>query len=339
MPKRGLTLGKFAPLHAGHQWLLHTAACEMDEVLVLIYDCPEVTSIPLPVRAGWIRQLYPRFEVREVWGGPSEVGDTPRIKRLHEDYILHTLGIRDITHFYSSEFYGEHMSQALGAVNRVVDAGRHKVPISGTAIRTHPFAQREFLHPLVYRDLVSKIVFLGAPSTGKSTLAQRLAQEYQTTWMPEYGREYWETHHVERRLTSEQLVEIAEEHARREEALIWQADKYLFVDTNPLTTRQFALDYHGFALPRLEQMADAAAARYDLVFLCDIDIPYDDTPCRSGEVKRDEFQKQIVADLKMRRIPYLMLRGNLETRVQTVQNVLKRWQPFGNVGELCHIAP
>ncbi|WP_292760680.1 AAA family ATPase [Nostoc sp. NOS(2021)] len=33
---------------------------------------------------------------------------------------------------------------------------------------------------------------MGAPSTGKTTIASQLAKEYNTVWMPEYGREYWE---------------------------------------------------------------------------------------------------------------------------------------------------
>ena len=39
----------------------------------------------------------------------------------------------------------------------------------------------------MYRDLVRNVVFLGAPSTGKTTLCQRLASRYRTQWMPEYG--------------------------------------------------------------------------------------------------------------------------------------------------------
>ncbi|MCC5600764.1 ATP/GTP-binding protein [Nostoc favosum] len=44
----------------------------------------------------------------------------------------------------------------------------------------------------MYRDLITNVVFLGAPSTGKTTIASQLAKEYNTVWMPEYGREYWE---------------------------------------------------------------------------------------------------------------------------------------------------
>lgn len=95
--------------------------------------------------------------------------------------------------------------------------------------------------------------------------------------MPEYGREYWEKHAVDRRLSPLQLVEIAEVHRAREDALALQARGYLFVDTNAITTFMFGVAYHGHALPRLEELAAAAETRYDLVFLCGDEIPYADT--------------------------------------------------------------
>ena len=35
-----------------------------------------------------------------------------------------------------------------------------------------------------------KIVVTGPESTGKSTLCEQLAKKYNTTWVPEYAREY-----------------------------------------------------------------------------------------------------------------------------------------------------
>ncbi|MGO4373116.1 adenylyltransferase/cytidyltransferase family protein, partial [Paenibacillus sp. MCAF20] len=93
----GLTLGKYAPFHKGHQYVVETALSEMDEVIVIIYDCPETIDIPLPVRAGWIRTLYPAVRVIEAWGGPNEVGYTPEIKAMHEQYVLGLLEDQRIT--------------------------------------------------------------------------------------------------------------------------------------------------------------------------------------------------------------------------------------------------
>ncbi|UUZ86010.1 AAA family ATPase [Paenibacillus sp. P26] len=332
--RTGLTLGKFAPLHKGHQLMIETALRETERTIVVIYDCPETTDIPLPVRVGWIRSLYPSAEVIEAWDGPAEVGYTPEIKRKHEAYMLQLLKGTRVTHFYSSEPYGEHMSEALGAVNRQVDPARSLVPVSGTAVRANPYAYRRFVDPVVYRDLIVSAVFLGAPSTGKTTLSSRLAEEYGTVWMPEYGRDYWERHQVNRRLTPGQLVDIAEGHLEREEKLLQEANRFLFVDTNTLTTCMFARDYHGFALPRLMELAEHAAKRYDLVFVCEDDIPYEDTPDRSGEVKRSEFHHQIKADLSARRIPYLSLYGSLEERVSKVKSVLARYRKYQPNGGL-----
>jgi HTH-type transcriptional repressor of NAD biosynthesis genes len=332
--KRGLTLGKFAPLHKGHQLVIDTALVEMDEVLVIIYDCPEVTSIPLNIRANWIRSIYPQIRVIEAWDGPTEVGASPEIKKKHEDYILNQLKIREITHFYSSEFYGDHMSAALDAVNRVVDCDRKIIPVSGTSIRKNPFTFREYLHPQVYRDFITNIVFLGAPSTGKTTIAAELAQKYNTVWMPEYGREYWENHQTERRLSLEQLVEIADGHLEREEKLLYHANQYLFTDTNAITTYMFSLYYHGTVAPRLIELANQAISRYDLVFVCDTDIPYDDTWDRSGDVNRQNFQRQIINDLIVRKIPFFRLQGDLQTRIQFVAHILNKYRKYQNLLDL-----
>ena len=151
---RGLTLGKYAPLHAGHQLVIETALAEVDEVVVLIYDSPLVTDVPLARRASWIRQIYPTVQLIEAWNGPQEVGYTAEIKKRHEAYILNLLDGLPITHFYSSEPYGGHMSLALGAVNRTVDLKRKIRPISATMIRENLQAYHQFLHPIVYQDLL-----------------------------------------------------------------------------------------------------------------------------------------------------------------------------------------
>lgn len=319
--KVGLTLGKFAPFHKGHQLLIETAVNEVDELIVLIYDDP-VINIALAARAAWIREIYPEIVVIEGVNSPNDTGYTPEIMKIQEDYVLSVLGNRTISHFYSSEPYGVHMSIALNAINRQVDVSRNIIPISATKIRINSFENKEFIHPIVYKDLITKVVLLGAPSTGKTTLAEKLAFHFDTQWMPEYGREYWEKHQINKRLTLEDLLKIAETHIEREDALVLQSNRILFSDTNAITTYLFSLDYHGTALAALENLAKAAENRHDIIFVCDTDIPYDDTWDRSGDVKRKEFQQKIIEDLNNRNLKYYMLSGTIDERIEQVSKVL-----------------
>ncbi len=327
----GLVLGKFAPLHKGHQSLIEASLAETERTVVLIYDCADLDIPPLQVRANWIRTLYPSVEVLEAWDGPSETGLDPRVTQMHDAYLRKRLCDRRITHFFSSEPYGEHVSRGLGSVDRRIDPERQSVPISATQIRENLWDNRQYLSTIVYRDLITQVVFLGAPSTGKTTLACELANRHQTVWMPEYGREYWEQHQSERRLTCEQLVEIALGHRQREDKLIPQSNRYLFIDTDATTTLQFSYYYHDRAHPQLISLANEARQRYDLFFVCAPDIPYDDTWDRSGDANRMEMHRRIVGDLITRKTPFQLLTGSIDQRCQQVEAALRSASKFHRV--------
>jgi len=149
MRRVGLTVGKFAPLHRGHQLLIETALREVGHLIVAVYGAPSSTDIPLSVRSGWIRALYPSAEVVEAPDAPEASGDGPEVRRLHEEFLVRLAAGRRVDAFYSSERYGEWAALALGCADRQVDPARIGVPISATLIRRDPLAYRDYLDPLV----------------------------------------------------------------------------------------------------------------------------------------------------------------------------------------------
>lgn len=151
--KIGLTIGKFAPLHKGHQFLIETALSDMDELVAMIYDQPDVTNIPLEVRAGWIKKIYPKVRIIEAYDSPKIIGKDDEAIKAQVDYILEKVKGMKITHFYSSEWYGKFVAKALHAKNVLVDPERKKFPISASLTRENLEKYRNMLDAVVYKDV------------------------------------------------------------------------------------------------------------------------------------------------------------------------------------------
>ena len=74
MPQKiGFTIGKFAPLHKGHQYLIETAIKEMDEFIIVIYETDKI-EIPIEKRANWIKLLYPNVKIIYAYNPPEQYG-------------------------------------------------------------------------------------------------------------------------------------------------------------------------------------------------------------------------------------------------------------------------
>jgi cytidyltransferase-like protein len=58
--RRGLVVGKFCPLHLGHELLIRRAQAECDELLVLSYTKPGFDGYDRERRSGWLRQCPAR---------------------------------------------------------------------------------------------------------------------------------------------------------------------------------------------------------------------------------------------------------------------------------------
>ena len=84
-----------------------------------------------------------------------------------------------------------------------------------------------------------RIVIYGPESTGKTTLANDLANHYETKCVPEYAREYlqkkWDLHKGKCNLND--LINIALGQINLENKMISKSKKFIFCDTNILVTK------------------------------------------------------------------------------------------------------
>ena len=148
----GFTIGKFAPLHKGHQLVLETAIKEMDEVYCIIYDT-DIIDIDVKQRAEWIKKLYPKIHILYAYDSPKQYGLDEKSVNIQMKYLSNLIKEIPVTHFYSSELYGEKVADYLKIKNRLVDLEKKSIPINATKIRDNYEDNKNYLENLVYLTL------------------------------------------------------------------------------------------------------------------------------------------------------------------------------------------
>lgn len=151
LTKVGFTIGKFAPLHKGHQYLIETALQEMDEFIIMVYETNKI-KIPIEQRATWLQSLYPKAKIILAYDPPMQYGLDSNSVEIQMKYIIKHINQYEVTHFYSSEPYGEKVAEYLNIVDRRVDTQRIKFPISATNIREKIEKYKTHLPEIVYKD-------------------------------------------------------------------------------------------------------------------------------------------------------------------------------------------
>ena len=163
---------------------------------------------------------------------------------------------------------------------------------------------------------LKRFVAIGPESTGKSTLCQSLAQQYNTIWCPEYARAFLEANGNE--YTFNDLLAIAEGHIALEEKKAREAKDLgkdlMFVDTDMYVMKVWC-EYvfnncHAFILNQI------AARHYDGYLLCYPDLPWEHDPLR--EYPQQEIRQELFSYYKdllvYQAVPWCSIFGNYEER-------------------------
>jgi HTH-type transcriptional regulator, transcriptional repressor of NAD biosynthesis genes len=220
--------------------------------------------------------------------------------------------------------YGEAYAGFMGSVHVCVDRAREAVPISASRILARPLAHLEFLEPCVRAYFIPRVAIVGADSTGKTTLARALAAHYRTTWVPEYGRTYWDGLLTlgEVRSTTADFVHIAEAQHRMEDMLARSANRVLICDTDALTTYLWHERYLGSDAPAVRALA--AARRYALTILTGDEVPWEDDGTRDRFDDRPRFHARFRAELEALGRPFITLDGPPERRLAAAVEATER---------------
>jgi NadR type nicotinamide-nucleotide adenylyltransferase len=169
---------------------------------------------------------------------------------------------------------------------------------------------------------LKRIAIVGPECTGKTSLATQLASICKTTWVPEFARTFLEK--LERPYIASDLIDIALGQVDLEDRLASNADKLLICDTNLLVIKIWSEFKYNTCHPWI--LENVLSRYYDLYFLTDIDMPWEEDPQRENPEQREELFGLYKKALDDMRAKYILLSGNEEKRIEKALAAIKELQ-------------
>jgi HTH-type transcriptional repressor of NAD biosynthesis genes len=312
---RGLVLGKFYPLHNGHIELIKFALNHCDELIVWLCASNKET-IPGKIRLQWIKETFQQLEKikpvlflyneKEL---PNTSESSLEVSTLWAEQIAKELPPVDI--IFSSEKYGDYLSEFLHCKHMSYDLQQEKNHISATAIRLNPMKCWNDIAPAAQNYFVQKVCISGTESTGKSTLAELLAKHYNTTFVPEMARFVME--HTDE-CTEEHLQQIARLQTQTIQEKLYTANKLLFVDTDINTTRSYSKYLFNKKLLVSEMINEIN--QFELYLFLENDAPHVQDGTRLDKKRRDDLNNFHKKELLLQGIKYESISGSWNERFE-----------------------
>lgn len=171
------------------------------------------------------------------------------------------------------------------------------------------------------KSSIIKIAVIGAESTGKSELCETLAKHYNTVWVPEYAREYFNDSDIYN-YTKEDLVTIAKKQIENENVLTEKANRFLFCDTTLITLKIWAeLEFKetpDFILDNFEKV------KYHHYFLMANEVPWMQDAQRQNKFSRNMIFDMNKAELEKLKAPYTKITGLNEERPNNAIKIIDK---------------
>jgi len=183
-------------------------------------------------------------------------------------------------------------------------------------------------------NMLKKVAVIGPESTGKSTLCETLAQEFDTLWCPEFAREYLLTNGTNYEYDDLLIIAMGQLALEDEYALMLENQSItllekgghipLFIDTNMQVMKvwcEFAFGQcHRFILDEIVKR------EYELYLLCNIDLPWTSDELREyPELETRKTLYNIYKDILINQsIPWIEISGEYDQRVKTARDAVNK---------------
>jgi len=172
---------------------------------------------------------------------------------------------------------------------------------------------------------MKRILITGPESTGKTQLSRELALFYGGAYVCEYAREY--ILNLGRPYEYRDVVHVAEQQVREYKESN-PSQEWLFFDTWLIVTKVWFEVVYGRCPEWLED--EISKADFDLVLVCDIDIPWYPDPVReNGGERREELLRRYKEELDKFGMEWVVVTGSGQNRIEHAKQLINRKMKYG----------
>jgi NadR type nicotinamide-nucleotide adenylyltransferase len=330
----GITIGKFMPLHVGHELMIEFGIAMCNELNIIVSG-KETDVIPLSVRWAWVNEKYghlPNVFVHDHTDeSPTPINVDEHGTVLDSEYQEYwknefTRMAPHATHFVSSDFYGQTMADLLGIEWMPVDPLREMFEISATQIRSNPIKYFQYISNVAKPYFTKKIAIVGPESSGKSTMVKNLAHHYNGNIVHEYGRTLSEAKKND--LTKDDFMQITEgQQALIDIAINKGRSPYLFIDTEAYVTYLFSKIYLDEYTEEILEYGKNQEIDHYIVLAPTVKWVNDGTRILGDQEKRERFFNNLTAILIEHKKSYTIIDSkDFAAREQQAINYINKLQ-------------
>ena len=156
-----------------------------------------------------------------------------------------------------------------------------------------------------------KIAITGPESSGKTTIAQQLTEYFNCCLAKEYAREHLDN--KDEKYTMDDLIKIAEKQYSLNRGKDCQKE-LLVCDTEMTVIKIWAMDKFGYCPGEIVALQEQQ--KFDLIFLCKPDIPWEPDPLREDENRRKFLFNLYQEELFLEDEDFIILEGDKEKRFE-----------------------
>ena len=307
----GIVFGAFAPCHIGHLEVILKAKKENDGCVVIVCgedgDCGEPFGLDVYRRFRYMRELF--ADDNQIYVVMAAGQGIPQKETEWESWLeIINLKIADsLQHSDAQKIWYTGKTMQAEALEKKSTDEVHLVdtslyPVSGQNIRNDALRYFNAIALPFRRAFTKKVLVLGAPSGGKTTLVKDLAKLYSCPYSFEYSRQYQEESNVndfELDGMDYQRLVTGQFQLNRDTIADPASQGMAILDTDVMVTKVYArlgaedVDYaitpEEYAI--VEQSANAFIARqlWDLILVVPPTLKYVDDGYRNMKFSEDAF--------------------------------------------------